>query len=261
MMDQPETGSQPEPGQPNDTRPPLPPLRRPIEWRLPLAFAVIIAFVGLLWWNTAGPGRPEPRATPTPIALVTIPTATPRPPTRTPTPIPTETPTPLPPPVVMLPTVTPTPPPTPIPVRTVQFSGQITIRLELGNPAFSATGRPVEITLEPRSYELGNGTHQLTDHWCTALGASSLIFDLTYRLQPGTETLSVTGEMQLHDGFCHDLGELRAASPLQVDIPVEASARLVQSLNAESSLFNRSDLLRTTTNVYAELLIRNPRPQ
>lgn len=261
MMEQPEPGSQPEPIQSPEPQPATPPLRRPFEWRLPLAFAVICGLVGVLWWNTAGPGRQEPRSTPTPIALITIPTATPRPPTRTPTPIPTETPTAVPTVLVILPTVTPTNPPTPIPVRTVEFSGQVTLRLELANPAFSAAGRPLEVTLQPRRYELGNGTHQLTDHWCTALGASSLVFDISYRLQPGSQTLSVNGEMQLYDGFCHDLGEQRAVTPLQVDIPVEASARLTRSLNAESSLLNRSDLLNTTTSVYAELLIRNPRPR
>lgn len=262
MTDLPEPGSPQEPQQATPEATPPSAVSRPFTWRLPTALVAIVFIGALLWWNADSNSAAEPRPTPTPVSIAVIPTATPRPPTRTPTPIPTATPT-----VavdvlaLLLPTVTPSAPAPEAPVRTVEFGGQLTLRMELANPAFSASGRPLTITMDPRTFDLGGSVNAISDRWCVAVGASGLVFDLTLRLNPADETLSVTGEMHLYDGFCHDLGARRASVPLTVDIPAEASARVVQSLHAESDLLNRSDLLQTSTGVYAELTIRNPRPR
>lgn len=266
MMDQPEDPNERsvrDDSQDESTKPiahPSLPTPRPLTRRLPTALAAVVLILGFVWWGFGAPSNGQLRQTPTPVAIATIATPTPRPPTATPMPIPTATPTLVIDVAALLPTVTPTSTPPTVLTRTVEIGGQITLRMKLGNPAFSASGQPLELTMEPRSFVLGGGVNRSEERWCVALGASGLVFDLLLSLNPVNETLSVNGEMQLHDGFCHDLGTLRASAPLVVDIPVEASARLVQSLNAESSLFDLSDLLRISTGVFAEITIRNPRP-
>lgn len=266
MIDQPENPNErpvrddtPDASPAPTTHTPLP-APRPFLGRLPTALAAVVLILGFTWWGFGAPSNGQLRQTPTPVAIATIETPTPRPPTATPMPQPTATATLALDLAALLPTVTPTSPPPEVPTRTVEIGGQVTLRLELGNPAFRASGQPLNIALEPRSFVLGGDVNRREERWCVALGASGLVFDLTLHLNPVSEMLSLNGEMQLYDGFCHDLGPLRASAPLVVDIPVEASARLVQSLNAESSLLDLSDLLRTSTGVYAEITIRNPGP-
>jgi hypothetical protein len=56
------------------------------------------------------------------------------------------------------------------------------------------------------------------------------------------------------------LGEVRATAPLEVTIPADAAAELVQTLQAKSTLLGVNDVLDTSTGLYLELTIRNPQP-
>lgn len=161
---------------------------------------------------------------------------------------------------VALPTVTPTVSRTQSISRRVNLTGNATLRLALENDKFTSSGQPLELALEPRAWVLSTAAPRVTDQWCTQLGVSSLVFDVVLRLDPGDQSVAMDGSVELYDGFCDDtLGAQRAATPLSVDIPADAAAQIVQSLQAESSLFNTENLLNIDTGVFIELTIRNPR--
>ncbi len=147
--------------------------------------------------------------------------------------------------------------------RTVELRGEATLRLTMGNDSFQSRGDPVTLSIKPRAIVLGGDTLMQSDRFCVQVGPSGLVFDLTWALLPVSEDLRVVGTIALHDGFCSSLGslgELRASAPLEVTIPADAAAQLVQNLQAKSNLLGVNDVLDTATGVYLELTIRNPQP-
>ena len=179
-------------------------------------------------------------------------------PSPTPTPIPTLTPVP---PEIPLPTVTATTVPPPVPGRVVEVAGDVTLRLIVGNGDFETTGRPVVLEIPSRDVSLGDTSISAEEQWCTQAGISSVLFDLIFTLEPGSQTLNVGGNVALHDGFCDNPGAQRAVSPVAIAIPVGASARAAYSLQSNEGMLDVTKLLKTNTSVYIELTIRNPMPK
>jgi hypothetical protein len=165
--------------------------------------------------------------------------------------------------LIALPTVTPSLPAADVPTRTVELHGQVTLRLALGNETFQSRGDPLTLPIKSRSLVLGGDTLTQTDRFCVQVGPTGLVFNLTLALLPVSEDLRVVGTLDLHDGFCSSLGslgEVRATAPLEVTIPADAAAELVQTLQAKSTLLGVNDVLDTSTGLYLELTIRNPQP-
>lgn len=252
------------------------PLRAKSPWLISTALVLVALLMAGFWWF----GRPESAptgqaatATPTRSATrllrpstvltraaadaVTSPTAEPiSRSTATPTAAAVSS-------LIALPTVTPSLIAVEVATRTVELRGQTTLRLTLGNETFQSRGDPVTLAIDPRQLVLGGDALTQADSFCVQTGPSAVVFDLTYTLLPVSEDLRVAGTLKLHDGFCSSLGtlgEVRASGPLEVTIPADAAAQLVHTLQAKSSLLGVDDVLKTTTAVYIELTIRNPRP-
>lgn len=163
--------------------------------------------------------------------------------------------------LVPLPTVTPTVIPSPLPTRTIEFSGDATLRLNLNSDTFASNGQPVTLPLDARRYVLGAETMTQSDEWCTQIGATGLVFDLTYTLNAVTENLHVGGEMRLYDGFCGEwgsLGNVLASAPMNLNVPVGATALLAPTLQFQGSFLGIPNILNITTGVFLDLSIRNP---
>lgn len=231
---------------------------------------ICVALLSLIWW------RGEPQAlmpTPTLVATQWVaaaaptatdrPTATPPQPTLQPTLQPTSTPTAqsiaVSPQDVPLPTVTPTLTTARIATRTLEITGQATLRMALSSEEFESSGRPLPLMLEPHTYVLGADVPVISDRWCFQAGISAVFFDLTLELTQSTGAISVDGEIQLHNGFCDSPGAQKAVSPISLEVPADATAEVVHSLQAESGLFGLGDLLQSSTGVFLELTLRNPR--
>lgn len=166
--------------------------------------------------------------------------------------------------LIPLPTVTPTLVPAPVPTRTVEISGEVTLRLQLNNESFESSGQPVTIALEPRAYVLGGSIFTQEEQWCVQVGPTGLVFDLQFALQPVTENLHVGGELQLYDGFCGtwgNLGSRLSTVPVDVTVPAGSTARVAPTLQVQGSLMGLDNLLNISTGVFLELTIRNPRPR
>jgi len=151
--------------------------------------------------------------------------------------------------------------PSPVATRTVELNGDATLRLQLNSNSFESNGQPVTIDLEPHAYVLGGDTLATSDKWCMQVGATGLVFDLTYTLQPVTENLNVAGNLQLYDGFCGEwgkLGHLLSTVPMNVTIPAGASAFLSPMLQVQGSFLGLPNLLDISTGVSLNLSIRNP---
>lgn len=247
------------------------PVRRHAGWLIPVITLAAIILIGVLWWN----GRPAPDARapqhadaaalvdlPTPVTQTQAPaaqpaaTATPLPPQPTATPIATEQAA-----TVALPTVTPTLVPSEVPSRTVTVEGTATLRLLLQNSSFASNGGPVDRAVGPRTYELGGATTTVTDRWCMQLGLVNLLFDITLALNPVNGTVKSTGTLGIHGGFCDAPGPQQAGGTLDVEVPADASAQLVRSLQTESHLLEVADLLNIDTGVFVQLVIANTRQQ
>lgn len=238
-------------------------------WLLPTIAVIVLAMIGYLWWNAQTDSR-RPRQDEETMALVeaatsdeasrapTAPNDKAAQPTVEPTKAPVVTASAA---AIALPTVTPTLAPSEIPSRTVTFSGNATLRLGLENDSFTSTGRPVDRTIEPRTYALGGETTTIVDQWCVQLGLTSLVFDITFELNPVNGSVKTTGSSSLHDGFCDAPGPERTRSALDLEVPADASAQLVQSLQTETHLLEVSDLLNIDTGVFVELVISNTRRQ
>ena len=246
---------------------------------LPLGLGLIALLVGCYWWGT----RPvDPASTDPTTPAVTQSSTTSRSPeanaalTRvassldqqqeTPEVVPTTTPTPMAAAStsVPLPTVTPTIISSPVATRTIEFGGDATLRLQLNSDSFESKGQPVTIDLAARSYVLGGDTMTHSDKWCTQVGPSGLVFDLTYTLHPVTENLHVGGQLQLYDGFCGELGSLGdvlASAPMDLNIPVGTTAILAPTLQSQGSFLGIPNLLDITTGVFLNMNIRNPQPR
>jgi hypothetical protein len=178
--------------------------------------------------------------------------------------LPTTTPTPLAAATeVPLPTLTPTIVPSPVATRTIDFGGNATLRLQLNNDRFESQGEPVTIPIDARTYVLGGETMTQSEEWCTQVGPTGLVFDLTYTLQPTTETLHVAGQLRLYDGFCGQwgsLGNLLSTVPIEINVPVGTTALLQPALQVQGSFMGVPNLLDINTGVFLELSIRNPNP-
>jgi hypothetical protein len=151
--------------------------------------------------------------------------------------------------------------PSPVATRTVELSGDATLRLQLNNERFESSGQPVVINLEPRSYALGGDTMSQSDEWCVQLGPTGLVFDLTYTLHPATENLHVGGELRLYDGFCGEwgsLGNLLSTVPMNVNVPMGSAVIIAPTLQVQGSIFGLPNLLEVNTGIYLDLTIRNP---
>lgn len=246
---------------------------------LPLGLGLIALLVGCYWWGTR-PADPAPNdlAAPT-VAQSSTTSRSPEanaaltrvasslsPSQATSQVIPTTTPTPVAAAStsVPLPTVTPTVIPSPVATRTIEFSGDATLRMQLNRDNFESSGQPVTVDLMPRTYVLGGDSLTQSEQWCTQLGATGLVFDLTFTLHPITENLHVGGQMQLHDGFCGELGslgEVLSTAPMDINIPVGTTAILAPTLQAQGSLLGIPNLLNITTGVFLNMNIRNPQPR
>jgi hypothetical protein len=239
-------------------------------WLISTALVVVAMLTVSFWWF----GRPESSMTGLPAPAATSPTRSatrpPRPstvltraaadavtqPTATPTAAAVSS-------LVALPTVTPSLAAVDVATRTIELRGQATLRLALGNDTFQSRGDPVGLAIDPRQLVLGGNTLTRGDSFCVQTGPSAVVFDLSFTLLPVSEDLRVAGTLNLHDGFCSSLGSLgdvRATAPLEVTIPADAAAQLVQNLQAKSNLLGVNDVLNTSTGVYIELTIRNPSP-
>lgn len=243
---------------------------------IPLAIAIVLLIAGC--WGSSGTPESEPeatRSTPTVIptrqssrptqsnaALTRIAASLAQTEDEQPTATPTEPAADS--ALIPLPTVTPTIMPSPVATRTVELNGEATLRLQLANQNFESSGQPVVIALEPRSYVLGGETMTESDEWCSQLGPTGLIFDLTYTLHPSTENLHVGGELRLYDGFCGQwgsLGNLLSYVPVSINVPVGTTAIFEPALLVQGSFFGLPNVLEVTTGVYLDLSIRNPYPQ
>jgi hypothetical protein len=238
-------------------------------WQMVAVALVLAGTVGFVWWNNRAaaplPAAPavtvapvnalRPSAQPAATVAVTPAAAV------SPLTIAVELPVAqLPTPTLALPTVTPTTPLTTVATRTVTFGGTATLRISLENTAYAGSGRPLDLPLQPRVFVLGGTTTSVTDRWCMQAGIVSLVHTMTLALNPATEAVDVTGSLDLHDGFCDDLGALRTSSPLQVEVPADTTAKLAQSLQTKTGLLGVDDLLNTNIGVFAELMITNSRP-
>jgi hypothetical protein len=242
---------------------------------LPLGLGFVVLLVGCFWWGSqadTGSTTQETLATPALTATdentrseqsiaaltrVASSLAQAADPTMTPTAAAAESA------LIPLPTVTPTVVPSPVATRTIEISGDATLRLQLDSETFESNGQPVTIEFEPRTYVLGNETMTQTDQWCMQVGPTGLVFDLILTLQPITGNLHVGGELQLYDGFCGTLGNLGnrlSTVPMNVVVPVGSAAQLAPSLQVQGSLFGLDNLLDISTGVFLELTIRNPNP-
>ncbi len=233
-----------------------------------------VALLSLIWWRGEPPAMiPTPTLVATQWAIVPAPTATPRLTETTTetgaeagtevtgalTPIPTEPPTAESAAGIPLPTVTPTLVSARVGTRTLEISGQATLRLALSSDDFKSSGRPLPLILEPHTYILGSDIPVIADRWCFQAGVSAVFFDLTMELDQPSGAINVDGEIQLHNGFCDSPGEQTAVSPISLQVPADATAEVVHSLQADSSLFGLSNLLQTSTGIFLELTLRNPR--
>lgn len=239
------------------------------RWVLIVSLAAVM-LIALMWWSgrTAPaplePGDEDLDPTRAPVAEVqrqapvVQPAATPPPamPEPTPTPVVTQEVT-----GIALPTVTPTLVPSDVPSRAVTFGGMATLRLALQNDSFASTGRPVDREIEPREFVLDGTSPAVTDNWCMQLGIANLLFDVTFTLNPLNGTVDTTGTLALHDGFCDAPGPRRASTALNLEVPADASAEVVQSLQTERHLLEVTDLLDIDTGVFVELVISNTRPE
>jgi len=166
--------------------------------------------------------------------------------------------------VIPLPTVTPTVVPSPVATRTIELSGDATLQVRLNNNNFESNGQPVSIDIKPRAYVLGGDTLSKSDKWCVQAGATGLVFDLAYTLEPVSQTLNVGGELELYDGFCGEwgkLGNLLSTVPMNVTIPTGSSAFISPMLRAQGSFMGVPNLLDISTGVALNLNIRNPTPK
>ena len=217
-----------------------------------------VALLSLIWWR----GEP-PAMIPTPPRLTETTTETGAEAgtevTGALTPIPTEPPTAESAAGIPLPTVTPTLVSARVGTRTLEISGQATLRLALSSDDFKSSGRPLPLILEPHTYILGSDIPVIADRWCFQAGVSAVFFDLTMELDQPSGAINVDGEIQLHNGFCDSPGEQTAVSPISLQVPADATAEVVHSLQADSSLFGLSNLLQTSTGIFLELTLRNPR--
>lgn len=244
------------------TVPPRAHPRPPLFRILATGIVLCIGLLSLIWW------RGEPQAlNPTPTLIATqwaaaaAPSATARP-SRTPTP---------PPPTeagqalgdassdVPLPTVTPTLTTARVATRTLELTGQATLRMALSGEDFESSGRPLPLVIDPHTYVLGSDIPEITDRWCFQAGLSAVFFDLALELDQSTGAINVEGEIQLYNGFCETPGVEKAVSPISLQVPADATAEVVRSLQAEAGLFGLGDLLQSSTGVFLELTLRNPR--
>jgi hypothetical protein len=148
--------------------------------------------------------------------------------------------------------------------RTVELSGDATLQVRLNNSNFESNGQPVTINIKPRSYVLGGDTLVKSDKWCLQTGATGLVFDLAYSLEPVSQSLNVGGKLELYDGFCGEwgkLGNLLSTVPLNVTIPSGSSAFISPMLKAQGSFMGVPNLLDISTGIALNLSIRNPIPQ
>lgn len=254
------------------------PAKAPASRRfLPLALGLVALLVGCIWWSS----RPEEPieqtllSTPAPTesvqnnrpaqsaaALTRVASSLaqndPDLPTVTPTPANVASSQ------VPLPTVTPTLVPSPVATRTIELSGEATLRLDLNSENFESSGQPVTIPIAPRNLVLGGDTMSQHDEWCMQLGPTGLVFDLTFTLRHVTEDLHVGGELQLYDGFCGEWGKLGnrlSTVPMDVTVPAGATALLAPTLQVQGSFLGLPNLLNISTGIYLDLTVRNPRPR
>jgi hypothetical protein len=242
---------------------------RPVRW-IPVAAIALLLAGGLLWW-ALGWTSPQPETTALPLAEPnTLPTVRPSAEAVraqeaigiTPSPVEsTSAESLIVTPTVALPTVTPTTAVAQVATRTVTIGGQATLRLELEGATFESSGRPIDLPLEPRTYTVGAETSTIIDRWCVQVGVTSLIFDLTMALNSATEAVKTTGNLHLHDGFCDAPGGLLVSSPVDLEIPADASAEVPLSLQTRTHLLGVTDLLDTNTGVFVGLVISNTRPR
>lgn len=187
------------------------------------------------------------------LAVATIPA-----PTNTPLPIKTAVAG------IPLPTVTPTLVPSPVATRTIELSGDATIQVRLNNSNFQSNGQPVTISIKPRTYILGGDTLAKSDKWCLQAGATGVVFDLEYSLEPVSQALNIGGKLELYDGFCGEwgkLGNLLSSIPMNVTVPTGSSAYLSPMLQAQGSFMGVPHLLDISTGIALNLNIRNPSPE
>jgi hypothetical protein len=235
-------------------------------WLIPVITLAAIVLIGMLWWS--GQPNPEDPSQRTGAAALLDPaaalaesqapatppaTATDVPPTPTATPIDTQQAA-----AVALPTVTPTLTPSEVPSRTLTFGGTATLRMLLQSDNFASDGSPIDRTIEPRIYALSSATPAIADHWCMQMGLVNLVFDITFTLNPVNGTVKTAGTLGLYDGFCDAPGPLRTSVTLDVEVPADATAQLVQSLQTEAHLLEFADLLDIDTGVFVALGIWHP---
>lgn len=246
------------------------PARRHAARLIPVISLAAVILIGALWWN----GRPTPVRAPQhadaaalvdPPVLATQtkapaaqPTAPASPLSLQPTATPTATERAA---AIALPTVTPTLVPSEVPSRTVTVEGKATLRLLLQNGNFASNGGPVDRAVGPRTYKLGGAVTTVADSWCMQLGLVNLLFDITLELNPVNGAVKSTGTLGIHGGFCDAPGPQQAGGTLDVEVPADASAQLVRSLQTESHLLEVADLLNIDTGVFVELVIANTRQQ
>lgn len=249
----------------NAADPTLP--RQRSAWLIPVISLAAIVLIGMLWWGgQSTPERPSRRTDTAALSEPAAAAAQPQAPAAQPaaataslpaaTPIATRQPA-----AIALPTVTPTIAPSEVPSRTLTFGGTVTLRMLLQNENFASNGSPVDRTIAPRTYALSSATPAIADHWCMQMGLVSLVFDITLTLNPINEAVKTTGTLGLHDGFCDAPGQLRTSSALDVEVPADASAQLVQSLQTKAHLLEVTDLLDIDTGVFVALVIANTRQQ
>lgn len=144
------------------------------------------------------------------------------------------------------------------------MNGDVTLRLHLNSDAFESNGQPVTLNIRPRNYVLGGEVMAQSDQWCMQVGPTGLVFDLTYTLNPITEDLLLSGELQLYDGFCGTLGNLGnrlATTPINFTIPAATTAQISPALQVQGRLLGLPNLLDISTGVYLNINIRNPSPR
>ena len=263
-------------------------------WLIPVIIGFALLIIGIVWWNRSStkadlPNAPTlagnvPTNAPVTVKPILVPsalttTATIAPiitivPTATVAPAPAITPavtvtnsnlesTPLtvtPETVTataVLPTITPVPVATDSPSRTVTVDGAATLHVMIANSVFQASGQPLALPIEPRTYHLGVHTPTITDQWCLQLGIVNLQFKLTLNLVPIVAGVAATGSIELYDDYCAAPGQRRDMAGVDLTVPANATAQITHNLRSKRELLKVPDLLDTDNYIDLELHISN----
>lgn len=161
---------------------------------------------------------------------------------------------------IPLPTLTPTPEPPPIEPRAVQVAGQANLRMMIASSDFESEGRPIQIPIETRAYDLDAETQIVADTRCIQMGVVNLELALELRLNPAANAVNAVGSAQLYNDFCTNRGGMLDSAEINLTIPADARLQSTHNLFGERRLLNLSGLLDMDAGVILELHVANLRP-